>query len=287
MVANISTTSLILGIVLLAITSTSLIFSLTTSDPTLTTSTITEEQYSYEIAALPSIREFENKIEIEIYEQGLSGIEIPILIDDYVRNKFYHEYSVKPWHDNWVLALVNTLIPQYLLSGNMKPEEIFRYDYGICNQQAILFQEIVRDFGFDYGSVRITVPGFPHFASAVMVTDEWYFFDPNLEPEYDRRDPNIFDKIVIGDKQVLTAMYGNHFDDASSEMIEFSEINTFPAARGVLAQEMSYVISWYGWALLVFPSLVILLHRRRTQQFDDAEDMAWSRRSRTRHHRMG
>ena len=272
MVNRIGTTILILGLVVLAITGTSLAFSLDASDPTLTTDDITEEQYSFDIAALDTMREFKSSIEIDIYEQGLSGIEIPILIDDYVRNKFYHGYSVKSWHDNWILSLVNMLIPQYYLSGNMKPDDIIRYDYGLCNQQAIVFQELVRSFGFDYGSVRFSVPDFGHFASAVRVNGDWYYFDQNLEPEYDRTSPDTFDKVIRGNQQILTTMYGNHFDDVRSDMIQLTDINTFPGARGVLAQDMSYVLSWYGWAFLVFPSVTTLLYRRRTPQSENAED---------------
>ena len=268
---RISVAFFVLGIILLAITSLSLIFSLTAVSPTLTTSNISEEQYSPDIATFRTLREFEDMVAIEIDAQGLSGIEIPILIDDYLRKKFYHGYSVKRWHDNWVLAFVNTMIPQYYLSGNMRQDDIFQYDYGICSQQAIVFQVIVGDFGFDYGSVRFSAPDFGHFASAVRVNGEWYYFDQNLEPEYDRTSSNIFDQIILGNEQILTDMYGNHFDDITDDMIELTDINTFPASRGVLAQTVTYVLSWYGWAFLVFPSIAALLYRRRTQQSGDAE----------------
>ena len=153
----------------------------------------------------------------------------------------------------------------------MRQDDIFKYDYGICSQQAIVFQVIVGDFGFDYGSVRFSAPDFSHFASAVRVNGEWYYFDQNLEPEYDRTSSTIFDQIILGNEQILTDIYGNHFDDITDDMIELTDINTFPASRGVLAQTVTYVLSWYGWASLVFPSIAALLYRRRTQQSGDAE----------------
>ena len=148
----------------------------------------------------------------------------------------------------------------------MKPKELIRFDYGICNQQAIVFQAIMKNLGFDYGSVRFSSPDFAHFTSAAKVNDKWYFFDPNLEPEYDRTDPAIFDLITSGDKEFLTRMYGDHFNNISSEMIQLGDINNFPASRGVLAQDMSFFLSWYGWMLFLALSLAFLLHGRRSSR---------------------
>lgn len=48
-----------------------------------------------------------------------------------------------------------------------------------------MFQKVIENFGFEYGSVRFTSPDFGHFAAAAKVDEHWYFFDPNLEPEYE------------------------------------------------------------------------------------------------------
>ena len=81
-----------------------------------------DEEFSPEIGSIRSIEEFEDRIRAEIAERELSGIDIPILVDDYVRNKFYNEYSYIPWHDNWVLALVDNFFPTLYLTGHMRPE---------------------------------------------------------------------------------------------------------------------------------------------------------------------
>ena len=253
---------LVLGTVLLIPTCLSLFVSLNDSGPTLSTIEIHSEEYAPEIASINSLHEFEDSIRLEIDTKGLSGIEIPILVDDYVRKKFYNEYSYIPWHDNWTLALIDKLFPSLYLTGHMKPNELIRFDYGICNQQAIVFQAIMKDLGFDYGSVRFSSPDFGHFTSAAKVSGDWYFFDPNLEPDYDRTDPEIFDQIISGNKMTLTRMYGDHFNNISSEMIQLGDINNFPASRGVLAQNMSFFLSWYGWIIFFALSLVFLWYGR-------------------------
>ena len=254
------------GFCLSIVTGLCLIMSLLAPDPELTPYIVSEEQYSVDTAKLDTVSELTARIELDVREQGLDGIEVPILIDEYVRNKFYQEYSTIPWYDNWVLAVTDLVIPQYLLPGNMKPDDIVRYDYGICNQQAILFQELVKEFGYDYGSVRFQSPDFGHFASAVRVNGDWYFFDPNLEPEYDRTNPDIFRQIDLGNKQVLTRIYGDHFENITEDMIILSGINTFPASRGVLAQELTFILSWYGWMLILLPSAATMFRQGRLQR---------------------
>jgi hypothetical protein len=262
---KISSFTLLLGVCLLVATSICLVLSLLAPEPKLTSRVVSGEQYSVDIAELTTISELRDRIELDIYKQELVGIEVPILIDNYVRNKFYHEYSTKPWYNNWVLAITDWIIPQYMLSGNMKPTDIVQYDYGICNQQAILFQNLVKEFGYDYGSVRFNTPNFGHFASAVNVDGDWYYFDQDLEPEYDRADSNVFHQIDLGNQQVLTRMYGDHFENITDDMIELSEINSFPAKRGVLAQDMSFALSWYGWLFVLLPSTAIIFYQHLSQ----------------------
>lgn len=256
-----------LGTLLLVPTCISLILSLTESGPSLTTLKIEGEEYSPEIATITSMSGFEDRIRQDIYENDLSGIDVPILVDDYVRNKFFNKESYLDWYDNWTLAMMDRvflrrLFPELYLTHNMKPDDIVRFDHGLCNQQAIVFQTIIDKLEFEYGSVRFSSPDFGHFASAVKVAGVWYFFDSNLEPVYDRSDPELFDQILSGDRFLLTRMYGNHFSSISSEMIQLGDINTFPASRGTLVQTMSFFLSWYGWALFLVPNAAVLLYRK-------------------------
>ena len=132
------------------------------------------------------------------------------------------------------------------------------------------FQEIIKDYGFDYGSVKFTIPNLSHFANAVKIDNNWYYFDTHKEPNYERENPNIFKKIIEGDKEVLQMMYGDKLDfgtniaDIKEGMIELSDINNFPAKRGLLIQKVSFFISWYGWIFIIFLcSLILIFSRKR------------------------
>jgi len=271
MVKKISVISIVVGITLLLPTFSSLLVSLNESNTQLPITEIVDEEYTPDIASINSIHEFESQIRNEIDERNLSGIDVPILVDDYVRQKFYHRYAQMSWYNNWTLSLVDWVFPQYEVMGYMRPEEIVRFDYGICNQQAIVFQTVLMNLGFEYGSIRFSSPDFGHFTSAVKVDNEWYYFDSNLEPRYDRGNSAIFQRIISGDTDVLTNIYGDRFEGFSSEMVEFGNINEFPASRGVLVQDLTGWFSWYGWTVFLFPGFVVMWYRRRTQESTKSE----------------
>ena len=50
---------------------------------------------------------------------------------------------------------------------------------------------------------------FGHFASVVKQKDQWFLFDTNLEPIYDRRNSEINGKLLGGDDKILKYLYSN------------------------------------------------------------------------------
>ena len=47
-----------------------------------------KEEFSVEVSSITSLPDFKSKIKEEVVTNNISGIDIPILIDDYVRKKF-------------------------------------------------------------------------------------------------------------------------------------------------------------------------------------------------------
>ena len=223
-----------------------------------------KEEYSENIAKITDLNEFKSKINNKIKEKNLSGIEIPILVDDFVRKKFFHKYDVISWNENWFINLIEYFLPQYRLNNSLDAEEIIKKNYAICNQQSIVFQNIIKDLGYEYASVRFNIPNLSHFANAVKVNNQWYFFDTHKEPEYNRKDPEVFDKIIQGDFEILQSLYGkkldygNNIEITNSEMIVLTHINNFPAKRGLIIQKLSFIISWYGWIICFVLALLYI-----------------------------
>ena len=106
-----------------------------------------KEEFSIEIASIDTLENFKQVINNEINEKNLSGIDIPILIDDYVRKKFKHGTPTYYWFDNWFLGLLDLILPNYHFLTLMKPKDLIKVHYAMCSQQSIIFQEIIKDYG--------------------------------------------------------------------------------------------------------------------------------------------
>ena len=219
------------------------------------------EEFSAEIAEIDSVAGFEQAIAQEIELNGLTGLEVAVFVDDMMRRKFLHGYAEMPWYDNWVLAIVHRVVPEKEIMGYLDPHDVVRHDYGICSQQAILFQHLMSSLGFSVGSVRISLPGLGHFASAAKVDGEWYLFDSNFEPLYDRRDPAVLAGLLEKDQKVISSLYGQEAAvDVQNGVVTLSDIDQFPAARGRLVQRISLALSRF--AGLVVTGIGYLLVRR-------------------------
>ena len=249
------------GIALILATGVSLVASLSADASDTLPEGRAGEEFSAEIAEIDSVAGFEQAIAQKIELNGLTGLEVAVFVDDMMRRKFLHGYAEMPWYDNWVLAIAHRVVPEKELMGYLDPHDVVRHDYGICNQEAILFQHLMSSLGFSVGSVRISLPHLPHFASAVKVDGEWYLFDSNFEPLYDRRDPAILAGLLEKDQTVISSLYGQgEAVDAQSGVVTLSDIDQFPAARGRLVQRMSLALSRF--AGLVVTGIGYLLVRR-------------------------
>ena len=171
---------------------------------------------------------------------------------------------------NWLLQVADTILIDEL-AFSFSAEDVAMHNRAICSQQAILFQELIADFGFEYESVGFNVPllefkevsgdkEFNHFASAVKVDNNWYYFDSNLEPIYDRKNHLVYSELLIGQSERLTELYPSYkWAEITEGMIYRSSRNTFPAPTGLLIQQISKVLSFFSW--IFFCMLSILFSR--------------------------
>ncbi len=220
------------------------------------------EIYDPLIGSIKSLQELKSMIHQAIEDNDLSGIEIPIYIDDLLRKKFLHGSSSIPLRGNWFLKFIDKTFPTKEITFSLSPNDIAKSNRAICSQQAVLFQELVQEFGFEYESVGFNIPllepvrgdadnEFNHYASAVKVENDWYYFDSNLEPEYDRYSSDIYNEILAGESARLSKLYPKYkWVEIKEGMIYNSNRNVFPAKNGLLIQQISKLISYYGW--LVF-----------------------------------
>ena len=229
------------------------------------------EIYDANIAKIIDLDKLKELVNEEVEEKKYSGIDIPILVDDIVRRKFVHGLANINNKTNWLLEVANRLNSEKQFLSAMQPKDIVRFNYAFCNQQAIIFQEIVKDFGFEFASIGFNVKtkeeNFGHFVSAVKVNQDWFYFDPNLEPNYNRRDSSVLKGVLEADKEILEKLYPRHdFDYVTEEMISFHSLNEFPAKGGVFFQKITFFFSNFLFLILLFVSLSLnILDKRRVK----------------------
>ena len=266
---NISKFFLIASLILLFFTVINLLSCLNVNTTVAHDNSNIKEEFSAEISSITSLSDFKFMIKRKVDAGNIRGIDIPILIDDYVRKKFYHRTSYQSSCENWILNVLDTIFPQYFFTVSLDPNDIMLNSFAACNQQSIIFQDVVKDYDLEYGSVGFYANKFKHFANAVKVKDKWYFFDPNLEPKYDRSDPSIFNAVTAADKKVLESMYRHKINDdivsleyIKSDSVRLRDINKFPAKNGLLIQNITKIISWYGWIFLLLVSMLFYIFEK-------------------------
>ena len=100
-----------------------------------------------------------------------------ITVSKILRNRFYHGFSRYPLNQNWIAATGEHLFG-YGMASIVKPDDILKYNYGGCSQQSIVLMEVMKRKNVSYRFV-----GFPHhYATELKFDNNWYFFDPNMEP---------------------------------------------------------------------------------------------------------
>jgi|TARA_Y100000031_G_scaffold138821_1_gene165059 hypothetical protein len=214
------------------------------------------EIYDSNIAGITDLNNLKQLVKKEIEEKNYSGIEIPILVDDIVRRKYFHSTAYIQNETNWILKIADTFFPEKVFLSAMKPKDLIKFNHAICNQQAIIFQDIIKDLGFEFASIGFDIrtknKNIGHFVSAVKVNQDWFYFDSNMEPKYNRKDSSVFLRILDGDKNIFKKLYPEFdLEYLTEDMITFRDLNKFPARKGVFFQNITWIFSNYLWLIFI------------------------------------
>lgn len=99
------------------------------------------------------------------------------LLEAIIEQRFYHGFSHFSISENWIAAFAGRIIKEDY-ACKVKPDQIMQHPNAACSQQAMVMMAVLRKKGTSYRSI-----GFPHhYAMEVLINNEWYFFDANMEP---------------------------------------------------------------------------------------------------------
>lgn len=186
-----------------------------------------------------------------------SSLAYAVTVSNLLSSRFYHGFSAYAVNQNWIAATGEYFFG-YGLASPVSADDILKYRYAGCSQQAIVLMEVMKRKNIAYRSV-----GFPHhYAAELKINNEWYFFDPNMEPDISDSarlhirwngcadslkkyyDANRYKK--------LNWMFGN-------KKVTCGNINAAPASNAALFHTTTKYLSKTLW---LFP-LIFVFYRRK------------------------
>lgn len=108
---------------------------------------------------------------------SLNSIEYLVLLKNTVSDRFYHGFSHYNLNENWI-AVLSEKIFGYGLATKVFPDDIMKNPMAGCSQQSSIIMAVAAKRNIPYRAV-----GFPHhYALELNYKNNWYFFDPDMEP---------------------------------------------------------------------------------------------------------
>lgn len=176
-----------------------------------------------------------------------------------IKYRFYHGFSHFSLSENWMAALTGKIIKEDH-ACKVQPEAIMEDSYAACSQQEIVMMAILRKNNIRYRAVL-----FPHhYAIEAFVENNWFYFDPNMEPEITREQrmetswnhhsdtlKQYYDTLLFKDLNYifgagLTALNG--------------PVNQIPAPNARLFQSITGILSKIIWCV---PLLLLFFYSKR------------------------
>ena len=187
--------------------------------------------------------------------RGINGASFQYveLLETIIEARFYHGFSHFTLSENWLAALSGNLIEEGL-ACKVQPENIIQQSSAACSQQCIVMMAVLRKKNFSYRCI-----GFPHhYALEVLVNKNWYFFDPDMEPQITQKHR------LLGSWKHSNDRLKQYYNSSRFKDLDFvfgsgltaviGKINEVPALNARIFQATTGVLSKIAW---LFPLLLI------------------------------
>lgn len=220
-----------------------------------------KEAYDPALAQLNSMDKLTHHIDSMALARGVAftSMDYPLLIEQVLKNRFYHGYSRYTLADNWLAAVGEKIFGQ-ALACTVYSNDILQYPYAACSQQAMVMMDLLKQKGIACRHVAFE----HHYALEAEVNGQWYFFDSNMEPNI--LPNNRAHHLWAANSSYLKQFYQQRY---SKEMLDYVFGNNLPAycgptneataPRAKLFHTVTKPLSQWAWLL---PILLLLLFRR-------------------------
>jgi hypothetical protein len=174
------------------------------------------------------------------------------VVSQVVRSRFYHGYSAYGYSDNYLAsAIAGVTVPG--LRSLVIPDEIMKYPYAACSQQAMVEMQVLEDKGFKTRKILFHGKKYGgHFAFEVYYEGAWHFHDPNMEPDkallasYGM--PNI--DFLGHHPDLIVKAYSRYPKEQMLDIIlnySYGPVNTFPAKKAMVFHKATKFLSYTIW----------------------------------------
>ena len=217
-----------------------------------------KEKFDSRLSYINSITKLEAHTDSIAVQKNITpgNYEYVELLENVLENRFYHGFSHFALSENWIAAIAGKFIKEDY-ACKVQPEEILQHCNAACSQQAIVMMAVLRNKKISYRSL-----GFPHhYAMGVLLKNDWYFFDANMEPEISRENRRLTNWKHHND--YLKKYYDtNRFNDldykfGNSLLAIVGVTNEVPARNARLFDAVTGLLSKICW---IFP-LFLMFYR--------------------------
>lgn len=219
-----------------------------------------KEKFDPALSNLQTVDQLDAYITKQTTEKGLQPgtVEYVEAIKNVLSERFYHGFSHLSVNQNWIASFSEKIFG-YGLSCNVNADEIMKHPYAACSQQCIIMMEMLKRRKIDYRSV-----GFPHhYTVETKLNNQWYYFDPNMEPNIPNSE-RIESKWKCCADNLKKYYDSSRFKDldfkfGNNTIVILGKVNESPGPNAKRFQSASGVLSKIAFC---FP-LMILLYRRK------------------------
>lgn len=219
----------------------------------------------------PSLLRLDNLDKLEQFVDSIAAIKNinPIkdpqyvyIADSIVRLRFYYGLQNYKFSENYIANILGKYVWSHL-GAKVIPDDILLGQKAFCSQSSIVFQELLKNKGYDVRSVFLT----GHFCTEVLINGNWQFHDVSYKPD-NQRIRNLSTADLINQPNLLREAYlfsfAENFQENLAEhfnpyQISYGAINVFAAKNMLLVHKIMGFLSNWGWLVM---SIITIIYGR-------------------------
>lgn len=182
-----------------------------------------------------------------------------LVMAEVIKERFFHGYSHYSLSQNWIAAVAERAVG-HALSCTVQSDDILQYPYAACSQQAMIMMDMLKRKGIPCRHVAFQ----HHYALEAESNGNWYFFDPNMEPNLPLA--NRSHHLWANNADYLKPFYGARYSKSQLDYIfgngqpaTWGTVNEATASNAKLFHTVTKFASHWLWLL---PLVLVFVKRR-------------------------